>query len=33
VIIINNQPTPMDELADALLRGPIGELLPQICAG
>ena len=31
VVIINNQATPMDELADALLRGPIGELLPSIC--
>ncbi len=31
VVIMNNQPTPLDELADALLRGAIGELLPQIC--
>jgi NAD-dependent deacetylase len=31
VIIMNDQPTPLDELADALLRGAIGELLPEIC--
>ena len=31
VVIMNDQPTPLDELADALLRGPIGELLPMIC--
>ncbi len=31
VVIMNDQPTPLDELADALLRGAIGELLPQIC--
>ena len=31
VVIVNNQPTPMDPLADALLRGPIGEVLPAIC--
>ena len=32
IVIINNQPTPMDSLADALLRGPIGEVLPAVCA-
>ena len=32
VVIVNHQPTAMDPLADALLRGPIGELLPAICA-
>ena len=32
VVIINNQPTPLDALADALLRGPIGEVLPAVCA-
>ena len=32
VVIINNQPTPMDSLADALLREPIGEVLPAVCA-
>ncbi|MES1161487.1 MAG: Sir2 family NAD-dependent protein deacetylase, partial [Rhizobacter sp.] len=31
VVIMNNQPTPMDALADALLGGSIGELLPRIC--
>ena len=32
IVIVNNQPTPMDPLADALLRGPIGEVLPAVCA-
>ena len=32
VVIVNNQPTPMDGLADAVLREPIGEVLPAICA-
>ncbi len=32
IVIMNNQPTPMDPVADALLRGPIGELLPAVCA-
>ena len=32
VVIVNDQPTPMDPLADALLRGPIGDVLPAICA-
>ena len=32
VVIINNQPTAMDPLANALLRGPISEVLPAICA-
>lgn len=31
VVIVNNAPTPMDPLADALLRAPIGEVLPAIC--
>jgi len=31
IVIINNQPTPMDPLADALMREPIGELLPKLC--
>ena len=31
VVIMNNQATPMDALADALLHGSIGELLPSIC--
>ena len=33
IVIINDQPTPMDPLADVVLRGPIGELLPPLCAG
>ena len=33
VVIVNDQPTALDTLADALLRGPIGELLPAICGG
>jgi NAD-dependent deacetylase len=32
IVIMNDQPTPMDSLAQAILRGPIGELLPAICA-
>lgn len=32
VVIVNNQRTPLDELADAVLRRPIGEVLPVICA-
>ena len=31
VVIVNHQATAMDALADALLRGPIGEVLPAIC--
>ncbi|MDP1718619.1 MAG: hypothetical protein Q8L40_11135 [Burkholderiales bacterium] len=33
VVILNAQPTAFDDLADAVLPGPIGELLPQICTG
>jgi NAD-dependent deacetylase len=32
-VIINAEPTPFDEIADAVLREPIGEILPQICGG
>ena len=31
VVIMNAQPTPMDDLADAVLNGPLGELLPRVC--
>ncbi|HRP29136.1 MAG TPA: Sir2 family NAD-dependent protein deacetylase [Burkholderiaceae bacterium] len=31
IVIVNNQPTPFDAIADAVLRGPIGELLPALC--
>jgi NAD-dependent deacetylase len=33
MIIVNAEPTGMDELADHLLRGPIGEILPVLVAG
>jgi NAD-dependent protein deacetylase/lipoamidase len=33
VVIVNAEPTEMDALADAVLRGPIGELLPRLVAG
>jgi NAD-dependent deacetylase len=32
VVIVNGGETAMDHLADAVLRGPIGELLPRIVA-
>jgi NAD-dependent deacetylase len=30
VVIVNGEPTEMDELADAVLQGNIGELLPRL---
>ncbi|HMH16710.1 MAG TPA: Sir2 family NAD-dependent protein deacetylase [Burkholderiales bacterium] len=30
VVIVNAQATPFDGIADAVLRGPIGEILPRI---
>src|SRR5206468_5043441 len=30
VVIVNAEPTEMDELADAVLRGSISELLPRV---
>jgi len=33
VVIVNAQPTEMDGLADAVLRGPIGQLLPVLVEG
>jgi NAD-dependent deacetylase len=30
VVILNAEPTPMDGVADALLRGAIGEVLPKL---
>jgi NAD-dependent deacetylase len=30
-VIVNAEPTPFDDIADAVLREPIGEILPQIC--
>jgi len=31
VVIVNAESTPFDELADAVLRQPIGEILPALC--
>jgi NAD-dependent deacetylase len=33
IVIINAEPTPMDDLADAVLRQPIGEVLPKVVNG
>jgi NAD-dependent deacetylase len=30
IVIVNAEPTEMDHLADAVLRGQIGEILPAI---
>ena len=30
IVIVNAEPTEMDELADAVIRGPIGQILPAI---
>jgi NAD-dependent deacetylase len=30
LVVVNAQPTPYDDLADAVLRGPIGEILPAL---
>jgi NAD-dependent deacetylase len=32
VVILNAEPTAMDEIADLVIRGPIGELLPRLTA-
>ena len=31
VVIINAEPTPFDEQSDAVLRAPIGDVLPAVC--
>jgi NAD-dependent deacetylase len=31
IVIVNAEPTPFDDLADAVLRGSIGEVLPLVC--
>jgi NAD-dependent deacetylase len=31
MVIVNAEPTPFDDIADAVIREPIGEVLPQIC--
>jgi NAD-dependent SIR2 family protein deacetylase len=33
VVIVNAEATACDPIADAVLRGPIGEILPAICGG
>ncbi len=33
VVIVNAEATACDPIADAVLRGPIGEILPEICGG
>lgn len=30
IVIVNGEPTAMDDIADAVLRGPIGEILPRL---
>ncbi|HEX3645611.1 MAG TPA: Sir2 family NAD-dependent protein deacetylase [Vicinamibacterales bacterium] len=32
VVIVNAEPTPFDHIADAILREPIGGILPSLCA-
>jgi NAD-dependent deacetylase len=31
VVIVNAEPTPFDDLVDAVFRSPIGEILPALC--
>jgi NAD-dependent deacetylase len=31
IVIVNAQPTPFDEIADAVIAEPIGEVLPLLC--
>lgn len=33
LVIVNGQPTPFDAIADAVVRDPIGEVLPALCDG
>jgi NAD-dependent deacetylase len=33
VVIVNAEPTAMDDMADAVLRGRIGEILPRVVEG
>jgi NAD-dependent deacetylase len=33
IVIVNAEPTPFDDMADAVLREPIGRVLPAICGG
>ena len=32
LVIVNAEPTPFDDMADAVVREPIGRVLPAICA-
>jgi NAD-dependent protein deacetylase/lipoamidase len=32
IVIVNAEPTPFDDIADAVLHGNIGEVLPRLCA-
>jgi NAD-dependent deacetylase len=31
IVIVNAEPTPFDDIADVVLREPIGEILPALC--
>jgi NAD-dependent deacetylase len=31
IVIVNGEPTPFDDIADAVLPGSISEILPRIC--
>ena len=33
IVIVNGEPTPFDDLADAVIREPIGDVLPALCRG
>jgi len=33
IVIVNAEPTPFDDLADAVIREPIGGVLPALCGG
>jgi len=33
IVIVNGEPTPFDDIADAVLPGSISEILPRICGG
>ena len=33
IVIVNDRPTEMDDLADAVLRGTLGALLPALVEG
>jgi NAD-dependent deacetylase len=33
IVIVNDQPTALDALADVVIRAPIGEVLAAICSG